>query len=91
MAILTFYPLGNADCTRIDLKNGRKILVDYAQMRDPADAGNACIDLPASLVEDLTAAKRDFFDVVMFTHLDKDHTKARERQRHAGPVRLRRG
>lgn len=75
MAILTFYPLGNADCTRIDLKNGRKILVDYADMRNPADAGNACIDLPASLVEDLRAAKRDFFDVVMFTHLDEDHTK----------------
>ena len=75
MAILTFYPLGNADCTRIDLKDGRKILVDYADMRNPADAGNACIDLPTALDEDLRAAKRDYFDVVMFTHLDEDHTK----------------
>jgi hypothetical protein len=75
MAILTFYPLGNADCTRIDLKDGRKILVDYADMRNPADAGNACIDLPTALDDDLRAAKRDYFDVVMFTHLDEDHTK----------------
>lgn len=75
MAILTFHPLGNADCTRIDLKDGRKILIDYADMRNPADANNACIDLPTALDEDLRAAKRDFFDVVMFTHLDEDHTK----------------
>lgn len=75
MAILTFYPLGNADCTRIDLRDGRKILVDYADMRNPADAGNACIDLPTALDEDLRSAKRDYFDVVMFTHLDEDHTK----------------
>jgi hypothetical protein len=75
MANLTFYPLGSADCTRIDLKDGRKILVDYADMRNPADAGNACIDLPTALNEDLRAAKRNFFDVVLFTHLDEDHTK----------------
>ena len=29
-AKLTFHPLGNADCTRIDLADGRKILLDYA-------------------------------------------------------------
>jgi hypothetical protein len=74
MATLTFHPVDNADCTRIDLKDGRKILVDYADMRNADDPGNACINLPAVLREDLRAAERDYFDVVMFTHLDKDHT-----------------
>jgi hypothetical protein len=32
---LTFYPLGNADCCLIDLANGKKILFDFADKRDP--------------------------------------------------------
>jgi hypothetical protein len=31
-ARLTFHPLGNADCTRIDLADGKKLLVDYADI-----------------------------------------------------------
>ena len=31
---LTFHPLGNADCTRIDFANGKKMLIDYADMRN---------------------------------------------------------
>ena len=37
---LNFFPLGNADCCRIDLQNGKKLLFDYAHMRcaeDPTD------------------------------------------------------
>src|SRR4051812_2050218 len=74
MATLTFHPLGNADSTRIDLKDGRKILVDYADMRTPGDPSSPYIDLPTALDADLRSARRDYFDVVIFTHLDKDHT-----------------
>jgi hypothetical protein len=70
---LTFHPLGNADCTRIDLANGKKMLVDYADMRNDDDLFDKCIDLPTELKADLRAAKRDYYDVVCFTHLDDDH------------------
>jgi hypothetical protein len=32
-AKLTFHPPGNADCTCIDMADGRKMLVDYADMQ----------------------------------------------------------
>lgn len=72
-ATLTFHPLGNADCTRIDLANGDKMLIDYADMRNPDDPYDKRIDLPEELKADLRAANRDYFDVVCFTHLDDDH------------------
>jgi len=70
---LTFFPLGNADCCRIDLSGGQKLLFDYAAMRDPDDEDDLRIDLAAAIRKDLEAAKRDSFDVVAFTHLDDDH------------------
>ena len=72
-AKLTFHPLGNADCTRFDLADGKKILVDYADVGNPDDPSDRRIDLPSELKNDLRAAKRDCFDVVLFTHLDNDH------------------
>lgn len=30
---VTFFPLGNADCTRIVLANGKRVLFDYANTR----------------------------------------------------------
>lgn len=72
-AKLTFHPLGNADCTRFDLADGRKLLVDYADMRNSADSSDLRIDLPEELKADLRVAKRDYFDVALFTHLDDDH------------------
>ncbi len=72
-AKLTFHPLGNADCTRFDLADGKKMLVDYADMRSQDDASDRRIDLPSELKSDLRAAKRDYYDVVCFTHLDDDH------------------
>jgi hypothetical protein len=72
-AKLTFHPLGNADCTRIDLADGRKILLDYADMRNANDPWDARIYLPNELRADLRAAKRDYYDTVCFTHLDNDH------------------
>lgn len=72
-AMLTFHPLGNADSTRIDCADGRKILIDYADMRNDSDDTDKRIDLPTELKNDLRKAGRDNYDVVCFTHLDDDH------------------
>ena len=72
---LTFYPLGNADCCLIDLENKQKILFDYADVRNPDDDDDSRIDLPEKLREDLEEAGKDSYDVVAFTHADRDHTK----------------
>jgi hypothetical protein len=71
-----FFPLGNADTLRFDLADGRKILVDYADMRcaDDDDDDRRC-DLAAELRRDLAKANRSYFDAVCITHLDEDHCK----------------
>lgn len=46
---LTFFPLGNADCCLIDLQNDKKVLFDYAVMRDTGDRYDKRIDLPRKL------------------------------------------
>ena len=71
---LTFFPLGNADCCRVDLANGKKLMFDYANMRCADDSSDKRIDLPRVLRDDLKSAKRSEYDVVAFTHLDNDHT-----------------
>lgn len=71
MPKITFFPIGNADCYRIDLDNGMKFLFDYAHMRNEEDAKDKRIDLPTELKGDL--GKRDNYDIVAFSHLDKDH------------------
>lgn len=71
MPKLTFHNIGNADCIRIDLNNKKKLLFDYAHMRDPNDDDDLRCDLRRELREDL--GDRDYFDIVAFTHLDKDH------------------
>jgi hypothetical protein len=70
---LTFFPLGNADCCRIDLDGGRQILLDYAAVRDPKDPNDLRCDLAKSLRDELQARKHDYYDAVGFTHLDDDH------------------
>ncbi len=73
MPSLTFFPLGNADCCRIDLAEGDQLLFDYAAMRDPKDKNDKRCDLPAELRVDLKSRERDAYRVVAFTHLDDDH------------------
>ncbi|MDE2955519.1 MAG: hypothetical protein OXU68_00705 [Bacteroidota bacterium] len=75
MHTVTFYPLGNADCVKIDLAKGRSLLFDYANTRDPSDKADPRIDLAAQLKTELSKADRRHFDVVAFTHLDDDHIK----------------
>ena len=74
-AKIHFFPLGNADTLRIDLANGHKILVDYADMRDPDDEEDLRCDLPQILSDDLSRVDRDYYDVVCITHTDSDHCK----------------
>lgn len=73
MTQLTFYPLGKADTTLIELQDGRRMLVDYADMRNASDASDKRCDLPTLLKSDMKAAKRSAYSVVAFTHLDDDH------------------
>lgn len=73
MPTLTFFPLGNADCCRIDLDGGEKVLFDCAATQDPDDPDDRRCDLHQELRDDLDASDRDYFDVVAFTHLDRDH------------------
>lgn len=72
---ITFFPIGNADCCRIVLENGKRILFDYANTRNPEDKYDLRCDLPEELREDLAHAKKNYYDVVAFTHLDEDHFK----------------
>lgn len=73
MPKLTFYPLGNADCCLMDLANGKKLLFDYADTRCKDDKDDKRADLPGELRKDLNAARRKNYNVVAFSHLDKDH------------------
>jgi hypothetical protein len=74
-ARVTFFPIGNADCCRIDLVGGRKVLIDFADKRDPKDPYDKRVDLAGEVRRDLDDANRDYLDVVCFTHLDTDHVK----------------
>jgi hypothetical protein len=73
MHTITFYPVGNGDTSQIVLGNGRRILFDFHHVpRGPGD-DRAEIDLKKQLRNELQNAERDYFDVVAFTHADKDH------------------
>lgn len=68
--VLTFFPLGNADTTLIELEGGEFILWDYADMKGNDDDDKRC-DLPVELNKIVT----NDYDVVCFTHADEDHIK----------------
>lgn len=72
---LTFFPLGNADCCRIDLADGRKLLFDFAAMANSDDPEDLRCDLQKLLRDELAKVSRNSFDVVAFTHLDDDHIR----------------
>ena len=76
MPTLTCYPIGNADCSVIDnLQSGKTIVFDYANMRDSSDKADLRIDLASELSRKFKAEGRDEVDVLVFTHLDRDHIK----------------
>lgn len=72
---ITLHPLGNADCCKIDLSSGKKLLFDYAHTRSSESDDDPRIDLARVLREDLKESGRDYFDVVAFTHADDDHIR----------------
>lgn len=72
-AFVTFYPLGNADCSLLDLADKRKVLIDYGHQRNFADSTDRRCDLAEELRTDLRKVGRNYFNVVCFTHLDDDH------------------
>lgn len=70
MAKITFYPVGNADSSLTEFNDDRLMLIDYYQRPDEDDKDKR-IDLETELRK--TLKKRAFFDVVAFTHADRDH------------------
>lgn len=74
-AKISFFPLGNADTMRLDLADGRKVLVDFAAMRNGNDDSDKRCDLPEELRKDLRKSGRDYYDAVCITHTDTDHCK----------------
>lgn len=63
---ISFYPEGNAECVLLELGNGKRMLMDYANMHSD---DSRYVDLADSF------DNVDLFDVVMFTHPHDDHVK----------------
>lgn len=74
MPKITFYPLGNADSTLIELDNGKNILIDYAHAKSAEECGDEKIVLARELRRKLDHYS-PYLDVVAFTHADEDHTR----------------
>ena len=68
-----FYPVGNGDTSQIVLANGKRLLFDFRHQNQGEEGDSPHIDLKKRLTDELKEAKRDYFDVVAFTHGDKDH------------------
>lgn len=62
---ITFFNIGNADTTLIRLSSGKNVLWDYANMQ-----GEKHCDLSKELNKRMP---KSYFDVVCFTHCDRDH------------------
>jgi hypothetical protein len=70
---IIFYPVGNGDTSQIILENGKRILMDYRHQKKTEDGTCPEINLKAQLTQELRDSGRNYFDVVAFTHADKDH------------------
>ena len=64
-----FYPVGNGDTSQIVLNNGKRILFDFRHQNGDSPS----INLIDQLTKELKGANKDYFDIVAFTHGDKDH------------------
>lgn len=73
MHAIIFYPVNNGDSCQIILDNAKRILLDYRQHPNATDTNSPEIDLATTLRDSLKDTERDYFDVVAFTHADKDH------------------
>ena len=73
MVEIRFYPVGNGDSSQMILNNGKRLLFDYRHLASSEDDANPEIDLKKELSKDLKEAKKNAFDVVAFSHADRDH------------------
>jgi hypothetical protein len=67
-----------AVCARFETTantDGRKVLIDYANMLRSDDPEDLRCELPRELRRDLARARRNYYDAVCITHLDSDHCK----------------
>lgn len=70
---IVFYPVGNGDTSQIILENGKRILFDFRHLKKTETGNGPEINLKDRLKDELKKAKKKSFDVVAFTHSDKDH------------------
>jgi len=70
---IIFYPVGNGDTSQIILENGKRILFDFRHLKRTETGEEPEINLKDRLKDELKKAKKKSFDVVAFTHGDKDH------------------
>jgi hypothetical protein len=68
-----FYPVGNGDTSQIVLENGKRILFDFRHKKKTEEGEGPEINLKDRLKDELKTAGKTSFDVVAFTHCDKDH------------------
>lgn len=68
-----FYPVGNGDTSQIVLENGKRILFDFRHLKKTENGEGPEINLRDRLKDELKKANKKSFDVVAFTHGDKDH------------------
>ena len=70
---IIFYPVGNGDTSQIVLDNGKRILFDFKHLKKTEDGEGPEINLKDRLKSELKKIDKKSFDVVAFTHGDKDH------------------
>ena len=70
---IVFYPVGNGDTSQIVIDNGKRFLFDFRHLRKAENGDGPEINLQKTLRDELKNAEKDYFDVVAFTHNDKDH------------------
>lgn len=70
---IVFYPVGNGDTSQIVLENGKRLLFDFGHQKASEEYGSKLFNLRDHLKAELAKTKRDYFDVVAFTHGDSDH------------------
>lgn len=73
MQKIIFYPVCNGDTSQIILDNGKRFLFDFRHQKKSEEEGSKDFNLKKHLKDELDKQKRDYFDVVAFTHGDKDH------------------
>lgn len=70
---IIFYPVNNGDTSQIILDNGKRFLFDYRHQKKSEEEGSKDFNLKKHLKDELDKEKRNYIDVVAFTHGDKDH------------------